>query len=50
MASKKNHINREKPKKKKKTRNGLSPFTKYGRPGPYGGNKNYKKRYRGQGK
>jgi len=35
---------------KKKTRIGLSKFTKYGHPGPSGGNKNYKKKYRGQGK
>ena len=35
---------------KKKTRQGLGKRTKYGRPGPNGGNKGYKKRYRGQGK
>ena len=49
MASKKNHDQKTK-KKKKKTRIGLSQLTKYGQPGPNGGNKNYKKRYRGQGK
>lgn len=36
--------------RKKKTSIGGSKFTKHGLPGPYGGNKNYKKRYRGQGK
>jgi len=35
---------------KKKTRQGQSNRTKFGRPGPQGGNKTYKKRYRGQGK
>jgi len=35
---------------KKKTRIGMSKFTKYGHPGPNGGNKHYRKRYRGQGK
>ena len=35
---------------KKKTKIGLSTNTKYGSPGPHGGNKGYKKRYRGQGK
>lgn len=35
---------------KKKTRQGLGKFTKYGSPGPCGGNKKYKKKYRGQGK
>ena len=35
---------------KKKTSIGLGKFTKYGLPGPNGGNKNYRKRYRGQGK
>ena len=34
---------------KKKTKNGNSKFTKQGLPGPHGGNKNYKKKYRGQG-
>ena len=33
----------------KKTYNGQGKFTKYGNPGPYGGNKKYKKKYRGQG-
>ena len=37
-------------RKKKKTSIGLSKFTKYGHPGPNGGNKNYRKKYRGQGK
>lgn len=36
--------------KNKKTRQGNSKFTKHGQPGPNGGNKTYKKRYRGQGK
>ena len=35
---------------KKKTRIGNSKFTKTGRPGAHGGNKHYKKPYRGQGK
>ena len=35
---------------KKKTRQGNSTNTKYGRPGPSGENKYYKKRRRGQGK
>jgi hypothetical protein len=35
---------------KKKTSIGLGKFTKYGHPGPCGGNKNYRKKYRGQGK
>lgn len=35
---------------KKKTRQGLSKFTRYGSPGPHGGNKVYKKKNRGQGK
>jgi len=35
---------------KKKTRQGQSSRTKYGSPGPDGGNKSYKKKYRGQGK
>ena len=35
---------------KKKTSIGMSPRTKTGKPGPNGGNKHYKKRYRGQGK
>ena len=35
---------------KKKTSIGLSKFTKYGHPGTHGGNKKYRKRYRGQGK
>ena len=37
-------------KHKKKTSIGGSKFTKYGHSGPCGGNKNYRKRYRGQGK
>ena len=41
--------------KKRQTRNkktsiGNSKFTKHGHPGPNGGNKNYRKKYRGQGK
>ena len=39
-----------KKKVKKKTRQGQSNNTRRGMPGPHGGNKNYKKRYRGQGK
>ena len=35
---------------KKKTSQGLGKRTKYGNPGPHGGNKGYKKKYRGQGK
>tara|TARA_Y100000310_G_scaffold335249_1_gene416792 strand:+ start:925 stop:1068 length:144 start_codon:yes stop_codon:yes gene_type:complete len=35
---------------KKKTSIGNSKFTKYGHPGTHGGNKKYRKRYRGQGK
>ena len=35
---------------KKKTSIGNSKFTKFGQPGPHGGNKRYKKKYRGQGK
>jgi len=35
---------------KKKTTIGKSALTKRKQPGPHGGNKGYKKRYRGQGK
>ena len=43
--------NNEKDKsRKKKTSIGNSKFTKTGHPGPCGGNKNYRKPYRGQGK
>ena len=35
---------------KKKTRQGQGSRTKYGQPGTHGGNKCYKKKYRGQGK
>ena len=35
---------------KKKTRQGQGKRTKYGQPGINGGNKCYKKKYRGQGK
>ena len=35
---------------RKKTYNGQGKYTKYGTPGPHGGNKKYKKKYRGQGK
>ena len=41
---------RVKETRKKKTSIGNSKFTKCGSPGPNGGNKNYKKPYRGQGK
>ena len=37
-------------KHKKKTRQGMGLRTKWGNPGPNGSNKNYKKKYRGQGK
>ena len=36
--------------RKKTTKIGLGKWTKYGHPGPFGGNKGYKKKYRGQGK
>jgi len=36
--------------RKKKTSIGNGKFTKQGHPGPHGGNKSYKKKYRGQGK
>ena len=36
--------------KKKTTRQGNSKFTRTGSPGPCGGGKVYKKKYRGQGK
>ncbi len=48
MAKKNNSRVRE--KHKKKTSIGHSKFTKTGHPGPHGGNKNYRKSYRGQGK
>jgi hypothetical protein len=35
---------------KKKTSIGKGKFTKGGSPGPHGGNRNYKKKYRGQGR
>jgi hypothetical protein len=35
---------------KKKTSIGKSALTKRKQPGPHGGNKGYRKRYRGQGK
>ncbi len=35
---------------KKKTRQGQSNRTIYGQPGIHGGNKGYRKKYRGQGK
>ena len=37
-------------KSKKKPKLGHSHRTKWGNPGPHGGNKNYRKKYRGQGK
>ena len=40
----------QKTAQKKKTSIGNSPRTKTGKPGPHGGNKGYKKKYRGQGK
>ena len=48
MAKKTDGTKRE--SRKKKTRIGNSKFTKTGHPGPHGGNKRYKKPYRGQGK
>ena len=36
--------------KTKKTRQGGSKFTKHGGTGPMGQSKNYKKKYRGQGR
>ena len=50
MASKKNHTSARKNAYKKKTSIGNSTRTKHKRPGPSGGNKGYKKKYRGQGK
>ena len=41
---------RKRETQKKKTSIGNSKFTKTGRPGPSGGNKNYRKKYRRQGK
>jgi hypothetical protein len=49
MASPKGRNNR-KEGVQKKTYNGQGKNTKYGTPGPHGGNKKYKKKYRGQGK
>jgi hypothetical protein len=46
MAKKKTHSKAP----KKKTSIGKSALTKRKQPGPYGGNKGHKKRYRGQGK
>jgi len=46
----KKNVERVREKHKKKTRIGHSKFTKTGHPGPHGGNKNYRKPYRGQGK
>jgi len=50
MASSKHKSRGERPTTCKKTRNGQSSNTKYGSPGPQGGGKKYKKKYRGQGK
>tara|TARA_Y100000034_G_C6588691_1_gene255654 strand:+ start:175 stop:321 length:147 start_codon:yes stop_codon:yes gene_type:complete len=41
---------RKRVTRKKKTSIGNGKFTKRGSPGPHGGNKHYKKPYRGQGK
>jgi|TARA_E500000331_G_scaffold305753_1_gene309604 hypothetical protein len=49
MASKKNSSGSVKTKKKK-TSIGQSSMTKNKQPGTHGGNRGYKKRYRGQGK
>jgi hypothetical protein len=48
MVKKNRDRNRETHKKKTSIGNGK--FTKSGGPGPCGGNKHYKKKYRGQGK
>ncbi len=48
MASKKNSSSSTKTKKK--TSIGHGSMTKHKQPGPHGGNRGYKKRYRGQGK
>lgn len=50
MATHKKKDTNQKAPKKKKTSIGNSTLTKHGKPGPYGGNKCYKKRYKGQGK
>jgi len=50
MASSKHTKNKTAVIKPKRTSNGQSTNTKYGSPGPYGGGKKYKKKYRGQGK
>ena len=47
MASPKDH---KKEAVKKTTSIGKGKHTKQRNPGPYGGNKGYKKKYRGQGK
>jgi len=49
MASKKNSSSTS-GRHKKKTSIGNSTQTKRKQPGPHGGNRGYKKRYRGQGK
>tara|TARA_R100000808_G_C2102107_1_gene118847 strand:- start:416 stop:565 length:150 start_codon:yes stop_codon:yes gene_type:complete len=41
---------RDRKQNKKKTSQGSGKFTKWKRPGPNGGNKKYRKRYRGQGR
>ena len=48
--AKKNNFRVERHINKKKTSIGNSVRTKNGKPGPNGGNKRYKKPYRGQGK
>ena len=48
--AKKNSFRVQRHTNKKKTSIGNSVRTKTGRPGANGGNKGYKKRYRGQGK
>jgi hypothetical protein len=50
MASSKHTKNKTAGIRPKRTRNGQSTNTKYGSPGPNGGGKRYKKKYRGQGK
>lgn len=42
--------NRNSVPNKKKTSIGKSHLTKCGKPGPNGGNKTYRKKYRGQGR
>jgi hypothetical protein len=45
----KKNVERKREVRKKKTSIGNSKLTKTGHPGPHGGNRHYKKKYRGQG-